>query len=142
MGYFALALAVGATVYEQQQAAGAQQVELDMAKRQESAAAQDRELQRKRRLSAIIGAQTAAAAAQGLELSGSVANITLIDAKRAGEDSQVDRVNTQWRLDSLTRQRRTIGRLANARSAATIFNAAATVGDGSYTGSATKISGG
>ena len=117
-------LRLAATVSAQRQAAGAQQVELEVAKREESAAARDREVQRKRRTVAILGAQSASAAAKGVSLSGSVANISIVDAKRASEESMIDDVSTRARIDALSRRSRSIGRLQKLRSAATIFKAA------------------
>lgn len=111
-------------VRAQRQAAGAQQVELDIASRQEAAGARDREVKRRRRLVAILGAQAADAAARGLSMEGSVANISIEDAKRASEDSLIDDVNTRARINSLVRRRNTVGRLANLRSATTILGAA------------------
>lgn len=119
MGIFRLASEVAGI----RQSAGAQQVELDIAKREEASAGRDREVQRKRRLAAILGAQAADAAAKGVALSGSVANISIVDAKRASEESLIDDVNTAARISALSRRRRSIGRLAKLRTATTIFKA-------------------
>lgn len=108
----------------QRQAAGAQQAELAVAKREEAAAARDREVKRKRRISAILGAQAAQAAAGGTQLSGSVANISIVDAKRASEESLIDDVNTRARINALSRKSRSIGRLAKLQHGITIFKAA------------------
>lgn len=121
-------LTAAGAVYANRQATGAQEVELEMQKRGEAQAAQDREVQRKRRLNAILGSQAAEAAASGLAMSGSVANISLVDAQRAGEESMIDRVNTRARIDSLNRQRKTITRLGNIRTATTILGAAGQAG--------------
>ena len=107
----------------QRQAAAAQEVELEIAKRDEASAARDREVQRKQRINAILGAQAASAAAKGIELSGSVANISLEDAKRASRESLIDDVNTRARIDALSRRKRSVRRLANVRTATTIFKA-------------------
>ena len=126
MGVFALPLAIGATVFSvaaTRQAAGAQQAELEIAKREEASGARDREVQRKRRLVTILGAQSADAAARGVALSGSVGNISIQDAKRASEDSLIDDVNTRGRISALSRRSRSVGRLANLRSATTILGA-------------------
>lgn len=127
MGQVALLALVAAgtavAVHEQRQSAGAQQVELDLAKRQEEQAARDREVQRKRRLVAILGSQQAEAAAGGTALSGSIANISITDAKRAAEDSLIDQQNTSTRIAALGRERRTIGRLQRAESLGTILSA-------------------
>ena len=111
------------TVAVTRKAAGAQQVELDIAKREEASGARDREVQRKRRIVAILGAQAAAAAAKGVALSGSVANISIQDAKLASEDSLIDDVNTRARISALSRRSRSVGRLANLRTATTILGA-------------------
>lgn len=124
MGHFVLAAAIVGTalqVESDRAATRAQQVELRMAKRQESAAARDRELQRKRRTGAILGTQSALAAASGVAMSGSVANVSLTDAKRAGEETMIDDANTRARIGALERRRRTIGRLGNIRTATTIL---------------------
>lgn len=110
-----------AAVHSQRQAAGAQQVEIDLAKRQESQAAQDREVQRKRRVVALLGSQSSAAAAAGLAQSGSVGNISLVDARRASEDSMVADLNTRQRIDALSRRRNTIDRQSRNRTATTIL---------------------
>jgi hypothetical protein len=123
MGILALAT-TALTVSAQRKAAGAQQVELEIAKREESSAARDREVQRKRRITAILGAQSADAAAKGISLSGSVANISIEDARRASEESMIDDVSTRARIDALSRRSRSIGRLQKLRSATTIFKAA------------------
>lgn len=127
MGQIALlALAAAGTavaVHGQRQAAGAQQVELDLAARQEATAARDREVQRKRRLVAILGSQAAEASAAGVAMSGSVANVSITDAKRAGEDSLIDSVNTSTRINALRRERRTIGRASTYQSVGTILGA-------------------
>ena len=107
----------------QRQEAGAKQVELEIAKRQEASASRDREVQRKQRITAILGAQAANAAAKGIALSGSVANISLEDAKRASRESLIDDVNTTARISALSRRSRSIRRLTNIRTAVTIFKA-------------------
>lgn len=121
-------LTAAGAVYANRQATGAQEVELEMQKRGERQAATDREIQRKQRLNAILGAQSAEAAAAGLSMEGSVANISIADARQAGRDSFVDEVNTRGRIDALTRQRKTITRLGNIRTATTILNAAGDLG--------------
>lgn len=123
MGWVA---AVGAVlqVAAQRSAANAQQVQLTLQQRQEKAAATDRDVQRQRRLNAILGAQNAAIAASGIVNSGSVANVSLIDAKRAAEDSQVDQINTSGRITALRTESKAIRRVSNIQSAATIFQAA------------------
>ena len=108
----------------QRQEAGAKQVELEIAKRQEASASRDRQVQRKQRITAILGAQAANAAAKGIALSGSVANISLEDAKRASRESLIDDVNTTARISALSRRSRSIGRLQKLRTAVTIFKAA------------------
>jgi len=120
------ALAVGGTalsVGAQRQAAGAREVELELAQRRETTASRDREIQRRRRLVAILGSQSANAAASGLAMSGSVANISMTDAQRAAEDSFVDDFNTRTRIDALKRNRASVSRLSTVRSATTILNA-------------------
>lgn len=121
-------LTAAGAVYAQRQASGAQEVELEMQKRGEAQAAQDREIQRKRRLNAILGSQAAEAAASGLQMSGSVANISLTDARRASEESMIDSVSSRQRIDALNRQQRTIRRISNVRQASTILNAASSMG--------------
>lgn len=123
MGNFALIALTAASVSATRQAAGAKQVELNIAKREEASGSRDREIQRKRRIAAILGAQAADAAAKGIALSGSVANISIVDAKRASEDSLIDDVNTRARISALSRRSRSIGRIANLRSATTILGA-------------------
>ena len=108
----------------QRKEAGAKQVELEIAKRQEASASRDRQVQRKQRITAILGAQAANAAAKGIALSGSVANISLEDAKRASRESLIDDVNTTARISALSRRGRSIGRLQKLRTAVTIFKAA------------------
>lgn len=108
----------------QKSSANAQQVQLDLQKRQENAAATDREVQRQRRLNAILGAQNAAIAASGVVNQGSIANVSLLDARRAAEDSQVDRINTSTRITALRTESSAIRRTSNIQAAATIFNAA------------------
>ena len=61
----------------QRQEARAQTIELEIAKREEASASRDREVQRKQRIAAILGAQAADAAANGVALSGPGANISL-----------------------------------------------------------------
>lgn len=123
MGWFA---AVGAVlqVAAQRSSANAQQVQLTLQQRQEKAAATDRDVQRQRRLNAILGAQNAAVAASGIVNSGSVANVSLVDARRAAEDSQVDRINTSAKITALRTESKAIRRVANIQGAATIFQAA------------------
>ena len=101
--------------------AGAKQVELEISKRQEASASRDREIQRKQRIAAILGAQSADAAAKGIALSGSVANISIEDARRASRESLIDDVNTTARISALSRRSRSIKRLAKFRTAITIF---------------------
>lgn len=127
MGEFILIASAVLGVAAQQQQAGAQEVEIELAKRKESSDARDREVQRKRRIAAILGAQAADAAAKGLQLSGSVANISIVDAKRASEESLIDDVDTRLRIDVLSRRSRSIRRIANLRSGATILNTAGNV---------------
>lgn len=118
------AAATVGTVAAQRKAAGARSVELEVAQRQEASAARDREVLRKRRLHAILGSQRAAAAASGLAMSGSVANISLTDARRASEESLIDDVNTRARIDALKRNRSTISRMSRLRTSTTILGAA------------------
>lgn len=118
MGVFNTALKVIA----QGQAGAAQRVELEVAKREEAAGARDREVQRKRRITAILGAQAADAAAKGVELSGSVGNISLVDAQRASEESLIDDVNTKSRMAALTRRSRSIRRLTKLKQGITILS--------------------
>ena len=99
----------------------AKRSELAIAKRQEKAAALDREVVRKRRSAAILGTQAAEAAAKGVQLSGSIANISLTDAKRAAEESQIDRINTAARVSALSRRAKTIRRAARIKIATTIM---------------------
>jgi hypothetical protein len=127
-------LTAAGAVYANRQATGAQEVELEMQKRGEATAAQDREVQRKRRLNAILGSQAAEAAASGLSMSGSVANISLTDARRASEESMIDSVASRQRIDALNRQQRTVRRLGNVRTASTILNAVGGAGRIGYTG--------
>lgn len=108
------------------QEAGAKQVELEITKRQEASASRDREVQRKQRIVAILGAQAASAAAKGIALSGSVANISIEDARRASRESLIDDVNTAGRISALSRRSRSIGRLQKLRTAVTIFKAVET----------------
>lgn len=115
------AAATAGSVYSQRQATGAREVELELAQRQEEQAARDRQVQRKRRLAAVLGSQRAQAAAQGLTMSGSVGNISLTDARRASEESLIDDVNTRARIDALKRNRSTISRLSRVRTATTIL---------------------
>lgn len=121
-GGFAAASTV-AGVSAQRKAAGAREVELELAQRQETVQSRDREIQRKRRLAAVLGAQSAQAAASGLAMSGSVANISITDAQRAGEDSAVDDYNTRLRIDALKRNRASVSRMSRARTATTILGA-------------------
>jgi hypothetical protein len=88
--------------------------QIKLEERQEKLAAGDRELQRQRRLNALLGEQNAMAAASGVANSGSVANISLQDAKLAEEDSKVDKVNTGYRLQALRMKRKSILRGAHA----------------------------
>jgi hypothetical protein len=123
MGWVAVVGAVVSAV-AQKKSSDAQQVQLNLEKRQELAAAQDREVQRQRRLNAILGANNAAIAASGVVNSGSVANVSIIDAKRASEDSQVDRVNTRSRVIALDTNRRAIRKAGYLQAAGTILSAA------------------
>jgi hypothetical protein len=121
-------LTAAGAVYAQRQTAGAQVAELEMQKRGEAQAAQDREIQRKRRLNAILGSQAAEAAASGLSMSGSVANISITDARRASEESMIDSVASRQRIDAMSRQQRTIRRVSTVRQASTILGAAGQLG--------------
>lgn len=127
MGWVAL---VGAVVSAGAQisASNAQQAQLKLEKRQEESAARDREVQRQRRLNAILGAQNAAIAASGVVNSGSVANVSLVDAKRASEDSQVDRINTRSRIIALDANRRAIRKVGQLQAAGTLLSAASRYG--------------
>lgn len=113
----------GASIVAQRRGAQAQKVELELAQREEATAARDREVQRRRRLAAVLGTQSALAAASGLAMSGSVANVSLTDARRAGEDSAVDNYNTRLRIDALKRNRSSISRMSRFRTATTILGA-------------------
>jgi hypothetical protein len=128
MGWVAL---VGAVVQAGAQisASNAQQTQLKLEKRQEESAARDREVQRMRRLNAILGAQNAAIAASGVANSGSVANVSLVDAKRAAEDSQVDRINTSSRIIALDTNRRAIRKAGQIQAAGTILSAVGRYGE-------------
>lgn len=123
MGWVALAGAV-LSAAAQKSSANAQVVQMNLEKRQEAAAATDREVQRARRLNAILGAQNAEIAASGVVNQGSIANVSLTDARRAAEDSQVDRINTSTRITAINTNSRAIRRTSNVQAAATIFSAA------------------
>lgn len=119
--------AAGASIYAGKQAASAQRAQIEMQKRQEAAAATDREVQRQRRLAAILGSQRAAAAAAGVAASGSVANISYVDARRAAEDSLVDEINASNRIRALSSQSRSIRRISNVKAAGTILSTAESI---------------
>ncbi len=125
MGEFLLIAGAVVTAGGQRQAAGAKEVELELQQRDEDAGARDREVQRERRIAAILGAQAADAAAKGLQLMGSVANISIVDAQRAGEESLIDDVNTRARINVLSRRARSISRAADTQAAGTLFRAGA-----------------
>jgi len=110
-------------------AAGAQQVELDLAARQEKLGASEREVARKNRLNAVLGAQAAEAAAMGVGFSGSVANVSISDARQASIDRLIDRSNTRITIDANRRRRSSIGKTANLRAAGGILSTAATIFD-------------
>lgn len=122
MGVFLTAATTALSVVGQQNEAAAQRVELKVRKREEASAARDREVVRGRRFNALLGAQSAAAAAKGIQLSGSPANISLEDARRSSEESLIDRTNTEGRINALSRQATSIKRLANVKSATTILS--------------------
>ena len=122
MGQFILLAGAALQASAQIQESGAKEVELELAKRDESSSARDREVQRKRRIAAIIGSQAAGAAAKGLQLSGSVANISIVDAKRAGEERFIDEVNTRSRINALSRHQRSIRRVSTVRGAGSILS--------------------
>ena len=129
MGQFTLVewLLVGSTALtagSQIKAAKEQKVEYELARRKEESASLDREVQRRRRVKALIGAQAAEAAAKGLEMSGSVSNISITDAKRAGEDTLIDSVNTRATIASLNRASNTATRVGYTRAATTIMSGA------------------
>lgn len=105
-----------------QRAASAERRELAVAAEQEKFAAVDRELERRRRYEAILGAQQAQAAAAGIQFSGSVANVAISDAKRAAEESRIDDYNTRLRLQTLRRRSSSVQSAANARGATQILN--------------------
>lgn len=109
---------------------GAQEVDLELAKRQEKLAAKDREVQRQERLNAVLGSQRAAAAASGVAFSGSVANVSISDAERASIDRLVDRQNTRIQLNRFDTRKKAIRRIGNMRAGATILSTAATIGQG------------
>lgn len=117
------AAATGLEVYGTMQAAKAQRQQLLVEQKQEAMAATDREVQRQRRLNAILGSQAASAAAAGVANSGSVGNISLVDARRAAEDSLVDQVGTGQRIRALRSQSRSIGRAALISAGGTILSA-------------------
>jgi hypothetical protein len=120
-------LAIGsaaASTIGQRRATQAREVELTLMQRQEESASRDREVQRQRRINALMGAQAAQAAAQGVQLSGSVGNISLEDARLAGEASMIDDINTRQRIDALSRNRATLTSQSNFRTATQILNTA------------------
>jgi len=127
MGDFLTIAAAGASIAANRQEAGAKQVELDIAAREEKTAVKDRAIQRKRRINAVLGSQNALAAAKGIQLMGSVANISLVDAERSAEDSRIDELNTSSRLRSMKRQRKSIGRISRLRTATTILKTGASI---------------
>lgn len=128
--YMVAAAAGGYMIHQQRQAAGHQQAELKLAQRQEEMGARDREVQRKRRINAILGSQSAMAAAGGIAMSGSVANVSIEDARLAGEESLVDATTTGLRISALQRRSRSIGALSRARTATSIMQVATVVAGG------------
>ena len=125
MGQFialgAAALSAIATVREGE----AKKFELQVAEREEASAARTREVERRERVRTIIGAQAADAAARGLQLTGSVANISIVDAQRAADESQIDQTNTRARIKALRRRGNTISRVSNIRAGGTILRGGA-----------------
>ena len=123
MGLFGTVVTTALTIAAQRNAAAAEKIELKIAGREEASAARDREILRRRRTATILGKQSADAAAKGIQSMGSVANISIVDAERAREESLIDRVNTGGRIDALNRRSRSVGRLQKIRTATTIFKA-------------------
>lgn len=109
MGAFAVPLMAAATVasaglaYKAQTDAGKlAEIEGKERAEQERQAAQDREIDRKRRLMRALGNQQATAAARNLDINiGSTQAIALHDIKQAERDQLVDTVNTDRRRRSL-----------------------------------------
>lgn len=110
--------------------AGMQEVELELEKRQEKSAMLDREMQRKARLTAVLGAQRAAAGAAGVAMTGSLANITVKDAEAAAIDRMTDRVNTRIIVDAADRNKRSVRRIGTLRAGASILSGGLKIAEG------------
>jgi hypothetical protein len=130
VGQFAfLAAAAAVKSFGTIRSAQAENAQLKVVQRQEEQAATDREVQRQRRLNAILGSQAASVAASGVALSGSVANLSIVDARRAAEDSLVDQISTGQRITALQMQRRSNTQGARIKVAGTILSTAASAYD-------------
>lgn len=126
------ATAVGtvASVAAERKATGAQEVELELAKRKEKSASLDREVARKNRLNVVLGAQRAAAGAQGASFSGSIANISLADSEAASLERLTDRAGTRLTIETLDRRKKSVRRVGTLRSGARVLSAATTIAQG------------
>lgn len=140
MGQFVfLAAAAAVSSFGTIRAAQAENAQLKLQQRQEEQAATDREVQRQRRLNAILGYQSASAAAAGVSMSGSIANLSIVDARRAAEDSLVDRISTGQRISALQMARRSNSQAAAFKVGGTILSAAASAYGSGMTGSGPRI---
>lgn len=129
MQFAALALfaaGTGVQIRGQQIAGKAIQIERKQQIQQETDAARDRDIERRRRLVTALASQNAEAGALGVANSGSRSALAITDASNAARDSLTDRAMTGRRALLLKAQGKEARNQANIQSAATLMDAAAT----------------
>lgn len=129
MQFAALALfaaGTGVQIRGQQNAGKAIQIERKQQVQQETDAARDRDIERRRRLMTALASQNAEAGALGVANSGSRAALAMTDAGNAFRDSLTDRAMTGRRALMLTAQGKEARNQANIQSAATLMDAVST----------------
>jgi hypothetical protein len=123
----AAVLGAGALQAGQQRRAGAlMEIEHKEQAQQETDAARDREIERRRRLVSALAAQNAEAGALGAAPGvGSRAAVAIADAKRASYENLADRASTNRRAITLRTGGREARKQGNLQAGATLLSSAA-----------------
>ena len=113
-----------ASAYQQRKAGLIQQAELKAQAKTEAVAAGQQQIERRRSLIRALSAQNAAAAAAGVETSGSIEAIARRDIRDAQNDLLVSGVNTQSRQRALRSRASNAVRVGNASAATSLLDTA------------------
>lgn len=116
------------SAYSSRQAGEAQARELKFAKKQEFAAAEEREIARKNRLLDALASQNVQAGMGGVQMTGTPFEIMMQDVKAAEREQESDDLQTKIRGMSLSMQASAAKRMGRTQALATLMSTGADIG--------------